>query len=198
MLSDSISCMQVPSFTILPLCLWQKVKSTGSAKAQIKSGFLLLLFLLPQQAPLLFLLSIHLSLLKKHETTTNLVHMESDIGRLLASNIWTMFYIVPYLCQAWYLLFCVCWMSKIRLIASRVFYKLHSMKIFWYFESLWLPPCKKKSYKYLELKLIEEKQILFSPINTDGFLFESVSAFLHAPRPNISSFKGITYIQPSH
>lgn len=32
----------------------------------------------------------------------------------------------------------------------------------------------KKSYKYLELKLTEEKWILISPLDPEGFLFESV------------------------
>lgn len=51
---------------------------------------------------------------------------------------------------------------------------LNSVKTLWYFESLWLPPCKKKSYKYLELKLTEEHWILISPLDPEGFLFESV------------------------
>lgn len=42
-----------------------------------------------------------------------------------------------------YLALCVRQIAKIRLIALRFSKILHSMKILWYFESLWLPPCKK-------------------------------------------------------
>lgn len=97
-----------------------------------------------------------------------------------------------------YLALCVCQTAKIRLIALRFSKILHSMKILWYFESLWLPPCKKT----IQISGIE---VDWRPMDTHFsirswgiYFWVSVSAFLHAPRPNSSSFKSATYMQPSH
>lgn len=122
--------------------------------------------------------------------------MERDIGGVLASNIWTMFYTVPYLSQAWYLLCSLCvpdiW-NKAN--ASSFFKYCTAWRLLNHYD---FHPVK-KIIQISGVKVDWRALDTHFSIRSWGISFwVCVSAFLHAPRPNISSFMSATYMQPSH